>query len=161
MCFGSSPDAARPTLEPDCLPVASGIARREVAVVESPDRLAAPELVVVVNHDQFMAALPQPVQRARAESILHADLQPLEPPEPWTVTGCLRVLAVVGDPHHHLHMALWLHRAAHHAEAHQRRAVLRHEAGNDCVVRTLSRPNLIWMPCRRHETNAAVLQRDP
>ena len=61
-------------LEPDCLPVASGIARREVAVVESPDRLAAPELVVVVDDDQFMAALPQPVQRVRRESTLDADL---------------------------------------------------------------------------------------
>src|SRR6185295_9788017 len=51
--------------EPGRLPVASRIARRDVAVVEPPDRLAAPELVVVVDDDQLMAALPQPVQCVR------------------------------------------------------------------------------------------------
>ena len=44
--------------------------------------------------------------------------------EARAVAGRLRALAVVGDAHHHLRVALRLHGAAHHAEAHHRLAAL-------------------------------------
>src|SRR4029078_7767939 len=102
--------------KPDRLPVASRVARRDVAVAESPDRLAATELVVVLHGDEFVATLAQPLHGGGREGVLDADLQPVDPPEPWPVAGCLRVLPVVGNPDHHLDVTLRLHHSADHLE---------------------------------------------
>src|SRR6266480_127870 len=72
----------------------------------------------------------------------------------------LRILAVVGDAHHHLGVALRLHGAAHDAEAHHRLAVFRDEAGDDRLVRALARADAVGMAARHDETRAPVLHRD-
>src|SRR5262249_21193642 len=115
------------------LPIAAWIARRYIAAIEAPNRLAAAELVVVVHRDKVVTAFPQPVERCRWETVLAADLKTLHPAESGAVAGRLRILAVVGDARQHLHVTLRLHRAAHHAEAHHRCPVSGHKAGNDRV----------------------------
>src|ERR1700694_2002996 len=119
------------------LAAAPWVACREIAVLKPPDRLAAAEQVVVVDRNELMAALAQLVQRCRREAALDAHLHALQRAETGAVAGRLRVLAVVGDAYHDLHMPLRLHRPAHDAEAHYRCAVFGHEAGNDGVVGTL------------------------
>ena len=58
-------------------------------------------------------------------------------------------------------MALALHRAAHHAEAHLRRAVgIHRKSRHDGVRRPLARAHLVGMAGLQHEAVAAVLQAD-
>src|SRR6266566_1980552 len=138
-------------LETYCLPVAARVTGGEVAAVELPDHLAAAERVVVVHrHDAVPAAL-QLLERGCGGAVLDAHLHALHNAEARAVAGRLRALVVVGDAHHHLRMALRLHGAAHHAEAHHRPAVLRDEAGNDGLVRTLGGPDAVWVPRLEHE----------
>src|SRR6266545_5099766 len=147
-------------LETYCLPVAARIAGGEVAAVELPDHLAAAELVVVVHrHDAVPAAL-QLRERSSGEAVLDAHLHALHDSEARAVAGRLRALLVVGDAHHHLRVALRLHGAAHHAEAHHRPAVFRDKAGNDGLVRALAGPDAVGVARLEHEVTAAVLQRD-
>src|SRR5262245_35855452 len=114
-------------LKTHCLSVAARIAGGEVAVVELPDHLAAAELVVVVHrHDAVPSAL-QLLERVCGHAVLYAHLHALHDAETRAVTSRLRALAVVGDAHHHLCMALRLHGAAHHTEAHHRPAAFRDE----------------------------------
>src|SRR5271166_3543531 len=132
-------------LERRGLAIASWITGRKISVIEAPDRLAAAELVVVVHGNQVVPALPELVERRPREAVLATDLGSLYPPEPGAVTSRLRILAVVGDAHDYLHMALRLHRAAHHSEAHHRGAVFGDKARNDRVVRTLVGPDPVRM----------------
>ena len=74
------------------------------------------------------------------------------------VTGLLQVHAEVEHVDQDLHVTLRLHRAAHHAEAQPRLAVLRGERGNDGVERTLARRVAVGMVLAQHELLAAVLQ---
>ena len=111
-------------LETGGLPVATRVACCEIPVRQPPDRLAAAELVVVVDHDEIVAAAAQLVDRCRREAVFKTHLHAVQPTEPRSVARRLRVLAIVGDPHHQLQMPLRLHGAAHHAEAHHRCAVL-------------------------------------
>src|SRR4030095_3593781 len=132
-----------PSLETYCLPVAAGIARGEVASVELPDHLATAELVVVVHcHDAVPAAL-QLLERSSGEAVLDAHVPALHDTEARAVAGRLRALLVVRDAYHHLCVALWLHGAAHHAEAHHRPSVFRDKARNDGLVRALAGPNAV------------------
>ncbi|MNT02266.1 hypothetical protein D3C72_1367560 [compost metagenome] len=55
-------------------------------------------------------------------------------------------------------MSLWLHRAAHHAEAGIRLAALGDEGRNDGLERTLARCVAIGMVLLQHEHLAAILQ---
>ena len=48
----------RTLLEADGLPVAARVARCEVPVGQPPDRLAAAELVVVIDYDEIVDLLP-------------------------------------------------------------------------------------------------------
>src|SRR5882724_7042451 len=149
-----------PSLETYCLTVAAGIAGGEVAGVELPDHLAAAELGVVVHrHDAVPAAL-QLLERGCGEAVLDAHVPTLHDAEARTVAGRLRALVVVGDAHHHLRVALRLHGAAHHAEAHHRPTALRDKAGNDGLVRALAGPDAVGVTRLEHEAGAAVLQRD-
>src|SRR5690606_21358908 len=122
--------------ESDRLPVAARIARREIAAVQLPDKLRAAELVVIVHRHDPMPARLQCFDGGRREAVLDADLHALHDTEARAVAGGLRALAVVGDAHQHLRVALRLHRAAHYAEAHHRLAVLGEEAGDDGLIRT-------------------------
>ena len=97
--------------------------------------------------------------RAR-EAVLDAHVHALHTAEARAVAGRLRVLAVVGDAHHHLRVALRLHGAAHHAEAHHRLAVFRDEARDDGLVGRLLGPDAVRVARLQHEAGAAVLQRD-
>src|SRR5271169_2685339 len=148
------------SLESCGLAIPAWIARGKIPAIEAPNCLAAPELIVVVHSNKVMPALPELVERSWRETFLAADLHTLYPPEPWAVAGRLRVLAVVSDAHHHLHVTLRLHRATHHTEAHHRGAVFGDKAGDDRVVRPLVRPDLIRMPVSRSEIRAAILQRN-
>src|SRR5262249_59219578 len=125
-----------------------------------PDRLAAAELVVVVDGDDAVPELSQAIDDLRRHDVLDADVEPLHPAEARAVARRLRVLAVVGDAHHHLRVALRLHRAAHHAEAHHGLAVPGDEARDDRLVGALLRPDLVRMTLLQHKGRAAVLQRD-
>ena len=77
-----------------------------------------------------------------------------------SVTGRLRVLPIIGEPHHDLRMALWLHVTAHHAETHQRFSVAGDESRNDGVERPLAGRHLVGVIRRQRESGAAVLQAD-
>ena len=59
----------------------------------------------------------------RVHRRLDVDLEPLVEAPARRVAGGLRVLAVVEHAHQRLQVALRLHVAAHHAEAHLRLAV--------------------------------------
>src|SRR5271168_1281680 len=148
-------------LETGRLAVAARVADRQISVVESPDRLATAELVVVVGGDQLMAPALKFVQRRRRKAWLATHLKAVRPAEPRAVTGRLRILAVVDDAPHHLHVTLRLHGSAHHPEAHHRSAVLGQETRDDGVVWPLTRPHLVRMPLLHSEIRAAVLQSDP
>jgi hypothetical protein len=74
------------------------------------------------------------------------------------VAGFLQVHAEVDQVDHDLHVALRLHRAAHHAEAEPRLAVFRHEGGNDRVERALARRVAVRAALLQHEQLAAILQ---
>src|SRR4029077_10565637 len=101
-----------------------------------PDELRAAELVVVVDVDDAVAAALQLLQRGRGEApFLDADVHVLHEAETRAVARRLRALAVVGDAHHHLRVALRLHGAAHHPEAHDRLA----------AARGGPRPRGLWM----------------
>ena len=82
---------------------------------------------------------------------------PSHPAEAGSVTRRLWILAVVGDADEHLDMPLGLHGAAHHAEAHHRRPVLRDKARDDRVVGTLVRPDLVRMSLSHSEIRAPIL----
>ena len=77
---------------------------------------------------------------------------------PGRVAGLLEVHAKVDDVAHDLHMALRLHVAAHHAETHERLAVLRDERGNDRVKWTLARLENVGMPFFEREQRPAILK---
>src|SRR5262245_21216747 len=147
-------------LETHRLPVASRSTGGEVAAVELPDHLAAAELVVVVHRHDVVPAALQLIKRGGREAVFNAHVHPLHDAEARTVTCSLGALIVVGDPHHHLHVALGLHGAAHHAEAHHRPAAFRNKAGNDGLVRALAGPYAVGVARLEHEAGAAVLQRD-
>src|SRR5688572_23846350 len=149
------------TLETDCLTVSARIARREIAAVELPDELRGSELVVVVDRDDAMAAALQLFQRRGREArFLDADVHALHEAKARAVAGRLRALAIVGDAHHHLGVALRLHGAAHETEAHHRASVAGDEAGDDGLVRPLARRDAVRMSALQHEGAATVLQRD-
>ena len=57
-------------------------------------------------------------------------------------------------------MSLRLHRAAHHAETHQRPPLPRQKSGDDGVKWPLAAGNPVGMPRRQAETGGAVLQTD-
>src|SRR5688572_27773185 len=79
----------------------------------------------------------------------------------WRIAGRLRILTIIEDPRHHLHVALWLHMAAHHADAQERlTALVGHEARNDRVKGPLALAQLVRMPALEHEAVTAVLHRD-
>src|SRR5688572_20755532 len=142
------------------LAVAPQVAGGEVAAVELPDHLAAAELVVVVDRDHLVAAPAQLLDGAGRHVVLDAHVHSLHHAEARAVAGGLRALAVVGDAHQHLGVALRLHGAAHHAEAHHRLAVAGDEAGDDRLVRPLRRADAVRMAGLDDEGRAAVLQGD-
>ena len=74
------------------------------------------------------------------------------------VARLLQVHPEIEQIHEHLAMALRLHVAPHHAERHQRHAVLRHERGNDGVERPLARLQVVGMTFLEREQGPAVLQ---
>ena len=76
------------------------------------------------------------------------------------VGGRLRVLRIVNQTRHHLHVALSLHRTTHDAEAHQRFAVFAEKARDDGLKRTFARGDDIGMTRFQVEAVAAVLQAD-
>src|SRR5262245_23963242 len=146
------------SLEPCRLTVAAGITGREVSVVEPPDRLAAPELVVVIHRDEFVAASAKLLDRCRRKVLFEAHLHSLNPAEARPVTGRLRILAVIGDAHQDLYMPLRLHASTHDTEADHRCTCFCDDAGNDGVVRTLVRPDLVGVPGGCYEIRATVVQ---
>src|SRR3954469_21783942 len=87
----------QPSSEARGLAVPAWIAGREVAVIEAPDRLAAAELVVVIDGDYLVTPTAQLLQRRLREALLDAHLHVLHPAKARAVTRGLRVLAVVGD----------------------------------------------------------------
>ena len=58
---------------------------------------------------------------------------------------------------HHLHMALCLHVATHHAERHFRLTITRHEGGDNRVHGALAACDLIGVARGRDKTRAAIL----
>ncbi len=76
------------------------------------------------------------------------------------VAARLRILVVVDESRDHLEVALRLHVAAHHAEAHDRLAAPGEKPGNDGVEGTLARADLVRMPGLQAESGAAILQAD-
>src|SRR5256712_5916359 len=117
------------------LSVAARIARGQITAIELPDQLRAAELVVVIGHrNDLVAAAREVFQRRRRETRFDADFQALHDAVARPVARRLRILAVVGDAHHHLGVALRLHGAPHDSEAHHRLAVFPDEAGDDRLV---------------------------
>ncbi len=115
-----------------------------VAVVEAMDQLRAAE----AEHRDFrahdaMAAPRELVAHRAADPFLDADAEVLVHDPARRVAACLRILVVVGEPRDHLHVALRLHVAAHHAEAHHRLGVAREESRDDGVERALARADLV------------------
>src|SRR5690606_5281897 len=76
------------------------------------------------------------------------------------LAGLLRVHAEDEVIEEDLHVALGLHVAAHHAVAEVRRAVLRHEGGNDRVKRALRGLDAIAMLGIEREKRSSILQAD-
>src|SRR5256885_566538 len=154
-------DPQRQALEPHRLAVAPRVAGDQISTVQLPDRLAAAELVVVVDRDDAVTAALQLLEHRGLKSVvLHADIQALHHPEARAVARGLRALAVVGDADQHLCVALRLHGAAHHAKAHDRLAVLGDEPRDDRLVGPLARADLVRMAGLQDESSAAVLERD-
>src|SRR5512146_62654 len=133
------------SLETNRLSVAARIARREVAAVELPDHLRAAELVVVVDRDDAVAALLEALQGRRRKAAFDAHVEALHPAKARPVARGLRVLAVIGDAHHDLRVALGLHRPTHDAEAHDRPAALGDESRDDRLVGALARGHAVGM----------------
>ena len=76
------------------------------------------------------------------------------------VAGLLQVHPEVDHVHEDLHVALRLHVSAHDTEAHERRAVLGDEGGNDGVEGTLARRIRVGPALGQVEQLAAVLQHE-
>ena len=106
-----------------------------------------------------MAAAGEFLEHRGREAALDVDFHALHDAKARAIGGGLRILVVVGDAHHHLHVALRLHGAAHHAEAHDGLAVLGDEARDDGLVGALLRRDLVGVARGVHEGGAAVLQR--
>src|SRR5499425_3367922 len=107
-----------------------------------------------------MPAAVQLLERAHREAVLDAYVHALYDAEARTVAGRLRALVVIGDAYQYLCVALRLHGAAHHTEAHHRPAVFCDEPGNDGLVRAFAGADAVGMARLEHEGAAAVLQRD-
>ena len=116
-----------------------------------------------------MAGLDTDLVPARAQRLRHGGVErrlqrhaaPAGDAPARRVGGGLRVLAVAQHAQRHLHMALVLHRSAHDAEGHLRRAVGVHGKGRDDGVRgALARPHLVGVTGFGAEAMAAVLQAD-
>ena len=107
-----------------------------------------------------MSAPLEFVQRGGGIIRLERYLAAAEHLEARCVGRRLRILAVVGQPHHHLRMPLRLHRTAHQAEAHNRRAVPHQETGDNRLERALARADAIGMSLLQHKARAPVLQAD-
>ena len=137
------------------------VGRGAVAVLEAVDELRAPE----AEHRDLGAhdAVPAPRElffHRGGDRVLEAHRVILVHDPARRVAAGLRILVVVDQAHHHLHVPLRLHVAAHDAEAHHGLAVAREEAGNDGVERALARPDLVRVARRQAESRAAVLQAD-
>ena len=76
------------------------------------------------------------------------------------VAGFLHVHAEVDDVGDDLRVGLRLVVAAHHAECHPRRAVLREHRRHERVQRPLVRADLVGVAGLQREAGAAILQRD-
>jgi len=104
----------------------------------------------------------QPCQFAaevRTQAVFHLDVQATEPLPARSVKRLLRVHAVTQGVQNHLHVALRLHEAAHHAERPHRRAVTGQEAGDDGVVGPLARCQGVGVARVQVEVMAPVVQR--
>ena len=150
-----------PWLESDRLAVGTALRRPEIAGFHLVDQLCAAEVgAQAIGHHDVVAATFQLVVDFGPEAGFEVDRQSRRDAPARCVGGRLRILLVVGETDHHLHVPLRLHRAAHHAEAHGRQPVLRDEAGNDGVERALARPDLVVVVVDQFEIVAAVLQAD-
>ena len=108
-----------------------------------------------------MAFGAQRLDDLRIKRPLHRDLQAGLDPPPRRIGGGLRVLLITQNAQHHLQMPLGLHRPAHQAERHQRRAVgVHYKARNDGVEWPLAWRNGVDVIRVQGETRAAILQAD-
>src|SRR6266576_284552 len=109
------------------------------AVGKAPDDLARAEIEArPFGARDLVTARLQPGERRRRHVLLgpHRLVEFVHAPA-WAVDGGLRVLAVIDDAREYLHVALWLHGAAHQAEGRHRLAVLGDEARDDGMERPL------------------------
>src|SRR5205823_15134790 len=79
---------------------------------------------------------------------------------PRGVTGFLHVKSEIDLVGEHLHVTLWLHPAAHHAERFPRLAIFHDETGNNGVKRALARRVNIRMVRIDREKFAAILKHE-
>src|SRR5688500_9812692 len=85
---------------------------------------------------------------------------PARPLPPGGIEALLWVHVVVHRVDHHLQVSLRLHKAAHYAEWSNRLPLARQEAGDDRVVRTLARLDMIRVRRIYAEAVPSVLEAD-
>ena len=91
---------------------------------------------------------------------LDVDAPPAFPLPARGVERCLRIQAKVDRVHDHLHMALRLHEAAHHAKRPNRRPVLGQKAGDDGVIGPFAGRQTVGVGGIEREIVATVVQAD-
>ena len=107
-----------------------------------------------------MAQIAQALRGGRVETVFVVHDAGIPAPA-RRVAGRLRLLPIVEHAHQGLQVALRLHVATHHAEAHHRLSVLRQESRDDGVERALARAHQVVAAGVERETVAAVLQAQP
>jgi hypothetical protein len=135
--WGSDPGDASKS---NGLPVRAVLRSREISVVEPEDELGATEVgAQALGLRHVVPALAEFVEHVGGNPVLDVDSAPSVYAPARRIRRRLGVLPVVREAYHHLGVALRLHRAAHHAEAHHGAAVPGHERGDDGVERPLAR----------------------
>ena len=99
-------------------------AAHQGAVFQFEDHLTPSEGHIVQRHLDIVSPQGQLLGDLIGEAVLHLEGLALDPLPAGSIQRLLGIEMEVHQVHHHLHMALGLHIAAHHAEGAHRFAVL-------------------------------------
>ena len=108
----------------------------------------------------LMAARPQSIHYVLANRPFKQNLTTSFPVPARRIQACLRIEAVIERVDDHLDVPLRLHMPAHHPEGSDRLSLVRQEAGDDRVERSLAGRKLVRMAILQNKPIPTIVQRD-
>ncbi len=115
----------------------------------------------VTGHHHLMSPARQGVDQVTRSALLDPNLVPAQPLPTWRIQCRLRIEPEIHQVHHHLHMPLRLHVAAHHPKRPKRLPTPGEEPGNDGVKGLFTRRETVGVLRVEAELLPTVLQGNP